>query len=430
MRDFLNTFHGWVSGQLHKHAEIFTLTLQITEQCNLKCSYCYQIEKNCGVMSLDNIKKIFDLILSNDSKILDLINLNNFDGFLVEFIGGEPFLEIDLIQQATEYLDQQLKLLNHRWQKYWNIYITTNGTLYFNPKVQQYIFDWNDHLFLVISIDGNEFIHNLNRKFINNEGSYQYAINAALHYFNTYHIINRTKFVLSPENINYIADGFINLINLGFMDLNTNFALEQNWTYDNAKTFYNEMKKVANYIIFEHKDDNLVLPIYRTTFGQPESIKLDKNSCEVGQGILALDWQGNIYPCIRFMRTSLGNQRTPIILGNVNDINTIQITKEYKQIQNVTQQNISKQECLNCKISYGCFWCTAYNYQIYGDMGHRVTNICCMHKARILANCYFWNQYYKYHNISKHYKLYLSDEEALKIISLKELQLLHQLIED
>ena len=51
------------------------------------------------------------------------------------------------------------------------------------------------------------------------------------------------------------------------MDLNTNFALEQNWTYDNAKTFYNEMKKVANYIIFEHKDDNLVLPIYRTTFG-------------------------------------------------------------------------------------------------------------------------------------------------------------------
>jgi len=49
-------------------------------------------------MSFDNIKKIFDLILSNDPKILDLINLNNFDGFLVEFIGGEPFLEIDLIQ--------------------------------------------------------------------------------------------------------------------------------------------------------------------------------------------------------------------------------------------------------------------------------------------------------------------------------------------
>jgi len=44
-----------------------------------------------------------------------------------------------------------------------------------------------------------------------------------------------------------------------------------------------------------------------------------------------------------------------------------------------------------------------------------------MHKARVLANCYFWNTYYRYNNDSKRYKLFLSNEEALKIISLEEL---------
>ena len=50
-----------------------------------------------------------------------------------------------------------------------------------------------------------------------------------------------------------------------------------------------------------------------------------------------------------------------------------------------------------------------------------------MHKARALANCYFWNLYYWKHNENIRFKLWLPDEECLKIISQEELDLLKAL---
>ena len=50
-----------------------------------------------------------------------------------------------------------------------------------------------------------------------------------------------------------------------------------------------------------------------------------------------------------------------------------------------------------------------------------------MHKARALANCYFWNLYYWKHNENIRFKLWLSDKECLKIISQEELDLLKAL---
>jgi len=38
----------------------------------------------------------------------------------------------------------------------------------------------------------------------------------------------------------------------------------------------------------------------------------------------------------------------------------------------------------------GCGWCSAYNYEVFGTPNKRATYICCMHKARVLANVYYW----------------------------------------
>ena len=87
-------------------------------------------------------------------------------------------------------------------------------------------------------------------------------------------------------------------------------------------------------------------------------------------------------------------------------------------------------ECFNCPIAQGCAWCSAYNYQKFGTANHRATFICPMHKARVLANVYYWNKYYRQNNIQKRMKNYCPKEWALDIISEEEYNMLNELASD
>jgi radical SAM protein with 4Fe4S-binding SPASM domain len=100
------------------------------------------------------------------------------------------------------------------------------------------------------------------------------------------------------------------------------------------------------------------------------------------------------------MESSLGADVPPIIIGNVydgimQDAKCINCINALKAVNRITQ---SSQECLECPIAQGCSWCQAYNYQDSGDFNHRATYICEMHKARALANSYYWNRYYLQNN--------------------------------
>ena len=71
--------------------------------------------------------------------------------------------------------------------------------------------------------------------------------------------------------------------------------------------------------------------------------------------------------------------------------------------------------------------CSAWNYQETGTPNKRSTNICAMHKARALANVYYWNKWYRQNNIPKRFKMWLPKEEALKIIDEEEYNMLSEL---
>ena len=81
-----------------------SITFSVTEECNLRCKYCYMIGKNNKKMSFDTAKKAVDLIL--DSK-------PEYDAVAWEFIGGEPTLEIGLIDEISDYIKMQMYIKNH-----------------------------------------------------------------------------------------------------------------------------------------------------------------------------------------------------------------------------------------------------------------------------------------------------------------------------
>ena len=162
--------------------------------------------------------------------------------------------------------------------------------------------------------------------------------------------------------------------------------------------------------------------------GKPILSTETQNYCGGTSAMLAFDPDGNAYPCLRYMESSLGPDRPPIIIGNTDGIyNTPEYKAIYDDMQKVTRQSQSTEECICCPVASGCAWCSAWNYQETGSYNKRSTNICWMHRANSLANVHYWNNYYIMHNNPKRLPLYLPRDIANKIIPDEEYDRLYLL---
>ena len=413
-----------------KH-QIADISFQITDDCNLCCSYCYQIHKGKHIMPFEYAKSFIDLLLTPDQNTKKYLNSLESTAVILNFIGGEPFLQINLIDKIITYFISQCIKLNHPWQYHHIISITSNGTLYKNNEVQNFIKKWKHILSLSISIDGNKLLHDSCRIFPDGSGSYDLAISAVHDIDQKYsdYFTMGSKMTLSPQNIYYTKDAIINLINEGYQEIFANCIFEKGWNKKHAQIFYQQLKELSDYLI-KNNLTNLIISLFDNRLFHPKKITDIKNWCGGNGHMIAIDWKGDIYPCIRYMESSLGNDAKPVIIGNSEKgiMNNKEYIKNAKMVQHVNRLTQSPLSCLNCSIAEGCAWCQAYNYQhSHGNINKRATYICIMHKARALANSYYWNSYYRKNNINKRFKLYLSDKEALEIINQEELIMLKNL---
>ncbi|MEG2136087.1 MAG: hypothetical protein RR150_08365, partial [Clostridia bacterium] len=83
-----------------------------------------------------------------------------------------------------------------------------------------------------------------------------------------------------------------------------------------------------------------------------------------------------------------------------------------------------------CPIASGCGWCSAYNYEIYGTPNKRATFICPTHKARVLANGYYWNKLYRKLSLADRLACHVPREWALEIVPEGEYEELLALAEE
>ena len=141
------------------------LTLQVTQQCNLRCEYCvysgtYTHNRTHANkrMSFEIAKKAIEFFLERSWARSDVT---------IGFYGGEPLLEFELIKQCVEYTKAQVE------GKHIKFNMTTNGTLLRDEVVDFLV----EHDFMLgISLDGAKDEHDASRKFSNGEGSFETII--------------------------------------------------------------------------------------------------------------------------------------------------------------------------------------------------------------------------------------------------------------
>lgn len=130
--------------------------------------------------------------------------------------------------------------------------------------------------------------------------------------------------------------------------------------------------------------------LFQKNIGHPLNSTLqNENWCGAGR-MLAIDSQGNFYPCTRFAQYSL-REKPAIIIGNITDgINTNRL-RPFLSLDRCTQ---SSQKCIECEVAEGCAWCQGENYDAADSdtIYQRSTAICKMHKARVRANNYYWSK--------------------------------------
>ncbi len=205
--------------------KIKTITITLTQSCNLKCSYCYEKNKSPKVMTFNVAQQIIDKELQNKDK---------YTGFEIDLFGGEPFLQFELIKQITDYACQKLNDFPH------TIFLTTNGTLV-HGDVQKWLIDHKDCVICGLSLDGTREMHNTNRS--NSFDSID------IDFFAENYPMQDIKMTISRETLPTMAEGVIYAHKRGF-EVSCNLAYGIDWSDpDNVAILDRELHKLIDFYI-------------------------------------------------------------------------------------------------------------------------------------------------------------------------------------
>lgn len=386
----------------------------------MACTYCYQHQKSSNKMTFETAKHFIDNLLADKY----FINRERDKTIIVDFIGGEPLMEIELIDAICSYLTEEMLRLDHPWLPLMKFSICSNGLLYNTPKVQNFLDKFGNRLSFSVSIDGNKMLHDACRLDLQGNGTYDRAIEAVHMFHDRFGYMPGIKMTLAPNNIPFLYDAVLNLISEGYEIIHLNCVYENVWENIHGKILYEQLKKVSNYLIENELFDKINLSILNPQHGQPMSDDDNNNWCGgVADNSLSIDYKGYFYPCLRYMNSSIDDKQELIILG---DLETGYLSKEkykenFQKISNITRRSQSTDECYYCPVASGCGWCSAYNYELFGTVNKRSTGHCITHKARSLAIVYYWRSICKKYGIKDcDIKVHLPKDEALKIVSEEE----------
>jgi uncharacterized protein len=406
-----------------------TVTFQVTDKCNLACTYCYQINKGTRRMTMDDAKLFIDKLLTGEDGFKEYINPDISPAIVVEFIGGEPFLEIDLIDEIVDYFRLRVIQLRHPWMEKFCVSICSNGVLYTDPRVQKFLQKNKDNISFSVTLDGNKELHDKCRVFPDGGGSYDIAEAATQDWMSRGYYMG-SKITISQENLPYIYDALMHIVGLGYDEIHANCVYEAFWTEKDAGKLYELMKKFSDFMLSDKKYRDLDCSLYTRNLGTPKKADDLQNWCGGTGSMLSMDPDGWLYPCIRYMESSLGADQKPMRIGNVHT--GLATCKEHQNcvecLNVIDRRSQSTDDCFYCPIAEGCSWCSAFNYQTYGTADKRVTRICPMHKGRVLANVYHWNNYYKKYGVADHFDLWVPRQWAEPIIGKEEYEKLVNLV--
>lgn len=321
-------------------------SLMLTHTCNLNCVYCFEKFKSDRQMSFGTARQILEKEYTDYQSSMAPDKRMN-----VDFMGGEPLINFDLIKQIYEWTISQHLPFEVIFS------VTTNGTLLDNEK-RLWFAAHADHFRLVMSVDGSEFCQTTNRGVSVDMLPLEFVRETwPSSYF---------KQTLTHDTLPYYANGVIALTERGFR-VASSLAQGHTWKDGDDEIYRNQLRLLGQYYI-EHQE---ILP--QTPFDNLYGQLLDENLsrpprkiCGSGTSIHFYDVDGTLYPCHLFLPMVHGKKSV------LEDIRRIDFNDDKKFVDG---------KCLTCPLLRVCNTCYGFNYINRGDVAMRDLGMCHLYLA-------------------------------------------------
>ncbi len=348
-----DVYENYIKNINERNPVVKALCLHIAHDCNLKCKYCFAEEGEYrgkrSLMNLEVGKKAIDFVIKNSG------NRKNLE---IDFFGGEPLMNFDVIKGIVEYGRSQEGLYN----KNFRFTITTNGIL-LNDEIKKYV---NENMHnVVLSLDGRKEVNDNMRKKVGGQGSYDSIVHkfqslAESRSQKNYYV----RGTFTSENLDFSED-VLHLAELGFKQISVEPVVADECESYSLKEsdlprIFEEYEKLAIEMLNKEKikeDFNFFHFMIDLTGGPCVAKRLV--GCGAGTEYLAVTPEGDLYPCHQFVGDE--NYR----MGNVN----IGVVRDdiYNKFDKCNVY--AKDECKKCWAKFYCSGgCLANAHQRNGDI--------------------------------------------------------------
>ena len=344
------------------------LCLHIAHDCNLACKYCFAEEGEYhgrrALMSFEVGKKALDFLIANSGSRRNLE---------VDFFGGEPLMNFDVVKQLVVYGREQEKLHD----KQYRFTLTTNGVL-LNKEVQE--FANKEMANVVLSVDGRKEVHDFMRPFRGGQGSYDYIIPKFKEMAESR---NQTNYYVRGTFTHYntdFASDVLSLADEGFKQISVEPVVAPE-TEDYAikasdlPKIMEEYDYLAKEMLKREKEGrgfNFFHFMIDLSGGPCVAKRL--SGCGSGTEYLAVTPWGDLYPCHQFV----GQEE--FLMGNVDEgIVRTDLQEEFKCC-NV----YAREKCQDCFAKFYCSGgCAANSYNFTGRITDTYDIGCEMMRKRV-----------------------------------------------
>lgn len=343
---------------------MYTITLEVNQICNLRCSYCYLGEKKNQLMSERVARQGLEIAFLNAEKHKDR-------RLWVDFVGGEALLSFPFLQVLVGFIEEEAKRRNLSV----TYSMTTNGTI-MNKEILSWLIKHSVRLKL--SIDGKESIHNKNRKTISEKGSYQLII-SNLQYFRKYematgqsiqvaHVVTQNNYWKAFESVKHLVE------DLGFRVVDSSIDVTHRWKKQELDCLADQWEKILEYYRRRHKEKKFFLWEPILDLQKYEEREEKTGFCGVGLIQMYVKNDGRIYGCA----ANLGESGC---IGDVERGLSGNIIKKYRELSGDSSL------CLECSIRRKCQnrKCVMNSLAYSGTMREHNPDMCYFerHKIRI-----------------------------------------------
>ena len=352
----------------HRPTVVKALCLHIAHDCNLACRYCFAEEGEYhgrrALMSFEVGKQALDFLIANSG------NRRNLE---VDFFGGEPLMNWQVVKDLVKYGREQEK----KHGKNFRFTLTTNGVLLDDEVMEFCNLEMAN---VVLSIDGRKEVHDFMRPFRKGKGSYDLIVPKFRKFAESR---NQDKYYVrgtfTRHNLDFAKD-VLHLADLGFKQISVEpvvalpeeeYALRE----EDIPQICEEYDRLAAEMIKRHregKEFNFFHFMIDLTGGPCVYKRL--SGCGSGTEYLAVTPWGDFYPCHQFV----GEEA--FLMGNVFDgLKASELQEEFKGC-NV----YAKEKCRNCFAKFYCSGgCAANAYKFHGSINDAYDVGCELQRKRI-----------------------------------------------